>query len=88
MVNQIICRCKCKPKLEFHHSNYKGYIVGLTVIHNSFDGREAVEWANDILKESDREKPVFSPPKFQFTESVFLLCQVQLIRNSEMKVFL
>lgn len=56
MVNQIICRCKCKPKLEFHHSNYKGYIVGLTVIHNSFDGREAVEWANDILKESDKNK--------------------------------
>jgi hypothetical protein len=35
--------CPCRPRLEPVHS-----IV--IVVHNSFDGREAVEWANDILK--------------------------------------
>lgn len=48
MANQLKCICKCSPKLEFHN-NYEGYIVGVSIIHNSFDGREAVEWANEIL---------------------------------------
>ena len=34
--------CKCNPKVE---ENAYGYLV----IHNSFDGREAVEIANEIL---------------------------------------
>lgn len=56
MANQLKCRCMCKPKLEFHRS-YDGYcITGVTIIHNSFDGREAVEWANKILEESDKNK--------------------------------
>ena len=50
MANQIKCRCRCQPKLEFHN-NHEGFIVGLSVIHNSFDGREGVEWANEILND-------------------------------------
>lgn len=34
--------CKCKPRLLFE----EGYMI---FMHNSFDGREAVEWANEIL---------------------------------------
>lgn len=56
MANQLKCRCNCNPKLEFHKSYNGYYIAGVSVIHNSFDGREAVEWANGILKESDKNK--------------------------------
>lgn len=55
MANQLKCRCNCNPRLEFHRDEY--YITGVTVIHNSFDGREAVEWANEILnKEIQNDK--------------------------------
>lgn len=36
--------CKCEPEVEKVEGD-------LLIIHNSFDGREAVEWANDILDE-------------------------------------
>lgn len=37
-----LCKCVCEP------TTYKedaGYII----VHNSFDGREGVEWTNEIL---------------------------------------
>jgi hypothetical protein len=39
------CRCSCKPEIKFFE-NPRYWIV----IHNSWDGREVVEWAEDILK--------------------------------------
>ena len=35
--------CKCKPTIEVMKN---GNVV---IVHNSFDGREAVEMANDII---------------------------------------
>lgn len=40
----IIANCKCHPKIDFQ-SDSGAYII----VHNSFDGREGVEWANEIL---------------------------------------
>lgn len=37
--------CKCKPKIEVIEDR-------VLIIHNSFDGREAVEWANEIINKS------------------------------------
>lgn len=34
--------CACGPSQEYHH----GVLI---VTHNSFDGREGVEWANELL---------------------------------------
>lgn len=34
--------CKCEPNIIKENGE-------LIVVHNSFDGREGVEWANDIL---------------------------------------
>ena len=34
--------CKCKPTIIKEGNEF-------IVIHNSFDGREGVEWANEIL---------------------------------------
>lgn len=36
------CPCNCEPI-------WKEEGEGLLIIHNSFDGREGVEWANEIL---------------------------------------
>lgn len=36
--------CHCNPKVEMESGE-------MVVIHNSFDGREGVEWANDILNQ-------------------------------------
>jgi hypothetical protein len=38
------CPCICKPE---HKELDNG---GMIVVHNSFDGREGVEWTNEILK--------------------------------------
>jgi len=38
--------CECFPKLEIVEGE-------MLIIHNSFDGREAVEFAKDILSNSD-----------------------------------
>ena len=37
-------QCSCKPRLEIHNGE-------MIVIHNSFDHREAVEMAEEILNE-------------------------------------
>lgn len=36
--------CKCKPKVEYIREEDR-----MIVVHNSFDGRECVEMANEIL---------------------------------------
>lgn len=36
--------CKCGPKVEIVEGS-----GDLLIIHNSFDGREAVEWVEEIL---------------------------------------
>lgn len=35
--------CECEPRVEFSESG------DMIVIHNSYDGREGVEWANELL---------------------------------------
>jgi hypothetical protein len=35
--------CKCIPRIEYECGN-------MIIVHNSYDGREAVEWANELLK--------------------------------------
>lgn len=37
-----LCFCPCNP-------TYQSEGEGLIVVHNSFDGREGVEWAKEIL---------------------------------------
>jgi len=37
------CPCVCKPE-------FKEVEDALLIVHNSFDGREGVEWAKEILK--------------------------------------
>lgn len=39
-----LCDCPCKPN---HIETENG---GMVIVHNSFDGREGVEWVNEILK--------------------------------------
>jgi|LakMenE01Jun11ns_1017448.scaffolds.fasta_scaffold9849887_2 hypothetical protein len=34
--------CKCEPQVEFIEGD-------MLIIQNSFDGREGVEWVNEIL---------------------------------------
>jgi hypothetical protein len=36
--------CKCEPEIIAEPN------ADIIVVHNSFDGREGVEWANEILK--------------------------------------
>lgn len=38
----LICECPCIPIVKEEGDGYM-------IIHNSFDGREGVEWANEIL---------------------------------------
>jgi hypothetical protein len=40
------CPCKCNPE-------WKEEDDALLIVHNSFDGREGVEWANEILNSTD-----------------------------------
>ncbi len=35
--------CSCKPEIKIEGEN-------MLIIHNSFDGREGVEWTNEILQ--------------------------------------
>jgi len=37
--------CKCKPKIDVLEDR-------VLIIHNSFDGREAVEWSNEIINKT------------------------------------
>jgi len=39
-------QCKCSPEVMVSTD------AEIVVIHNSFDGREGVEWANEILNKS------------------------------------
>jgi hypothetical protein len=36
-------RCHCKPEVKTEGLNF-------IIVHNSFDGREGVEWTNELLK--------------------------------------
>ena len=36
-------QCKCEPRIIAEPN------AEMIVVHNSFDGREGVEWANEIL---------------------------------------
>ncbi len=38
----FFCECKCGPRLSIEN----GIIL---INHNSFDGREGVEWANELI---------------------------------------
>lgn len=40
----LTCECDCEPRIE---NSGDGFVV----IHNSFDGREGVEWVNELLKQ-------------------------------------
>lgn len=44
ILGAVICDCKCKPIIEISIDGESA-----VVIHSSFDGREGVEWANEIL---------------------------------------
>jgi len=37
-----VCHCECKPKIV----EVDG---GFVVVHNAYDGREGLEWTNEIL---------------------------------------
>lgn len=39
---EITCPCKCKPTIKEHNGAH-------FIIHDAFDGRLGVEWANEIL---------------------------------------
>lgn len=39
------CKCKCHPDQKIMKN---GAVI---LIHNSFDGREGVEWTNEILNQ-------------------------------------
>jgi len=41
--------CSCKPNIKWIISEKDTRVVTLLITHNSFDGREGVEWANEIL---------------------------------------
>ena len=40
--HEELSTCKCKPRVDLIHGS-------MTIIHNSFDGREAVEEAKSLL---------------------------------------
>lgn len=43
--------CKCKPNVIHQAGN-------MIVVHNSFDGREGVEWAKEILTKNPTSKNI------------------------------
>jgi len=38
--------CSCHPEIQTENGN-------VIIVHNSFDGREGVEWTNEILNNDD-----------------------------------
>lgn len=40
---EITCRCKCNPTIKYLEND------GVIVKHHSWDGREGVEWFNEIV---------------------------------------
>jgi hypothetical protein len=45
-VGDPYCPCECKPVLK----EVEG---GWIIVHNSFDGREGVEWVNELLNKNE-----------------------------------
>lgn len=43
LIGMPYCDCPCEPELREVEND------GLLIIHNSFDGREGIEWAEEIL---------------------------------------
>jgi hypothetical protein len=41
---EYLCDCECKPGIKMENGR-------LLIFHKSFDGREGVEWANEVLKQ-------------------------------------
>lgn len=41
--HDLLYSCHCKPKVRNEGDN-------MLIVHNSYDGREGVEWANEILQ--------------------------------------
>lgn len=39
----VYSMCECKPVVEYLENDH------VIIVHNSFDGREGVEWMNEIL---------------------------------------
>ncbi len=48
LVGNPFCSCKCKPE-------YQQVDDSFIVVHNSFDGREGVEWVKEILNHNNNE---------------------------------
>ncbi len=44
---QICCYCKCEPEIKLDLETDT-----VMIVHNSFDGREGVELANEVLNSS------------------------------------
>lgn len=40
--------CKCEPKVIYENGE-------MIVVHNSFDGREGLEWFNEIIKNEKKD---------------------------------
>lgn len=39
----VLCVCACQPSVQYVDND------GVIIVHNAFDGREGLEWANEIL---------------------------------------
>jgi len=44
------CPCPCQPNHQELNPDENGEPTAMIIVHNSFDGREGVEWANELLK--------------------------------------
>lgn len=44
--------CECDPEIINQNGN-------MIVVHNSFDGREGIEWSGEVLKQSERMNNAF-----------------------------
>jgi hypothetical protein len=40
--------CKCEPKVIYENGE-------MIVVHNSFDGREGIEWMNEIFENEKKD---------------------------------
>ena len=41
--------CKCDPRVIYENGD-------MIVVHNSFDGREGIEWLNEVFREAGQKK--------------------------------
>ena len=41
------CPCECEPKFKEEDDD-------LLIVHNSFDGREGIEWVNELLNNKNK----------------------------------